>query len=65
MELAKSAYRANQTMNFFVEPREGHDDYVMSAALLVEASKDARPRVATGRGARGSQVRSRRSQVVW
>jgi hypothetical protein len=65
MELAKSAYRANQTMNFFVEPREGHDDYVMSAALLVEASKDARPRVATGRGARASQVRRRRSQVVW
>ena len=44
-------YRPNQTMNFFVAPSEGHDDYLMSLALTVEASRDLpmRPRVARGR----------------
>ncbi len=65
MELAKSAYRTNRTLNFFVEPREGHDDYLMSAALLVEASKDARPRVASGRVATGAAIGRRRSLVSW
>jgi len=48
-ELARVAYRANETMNFWVEPAEGHDDYVMSAALLVRASLSQRPRRASGR----------------
>ncbi len=50
-ERAKVAYRANQTMNFFVDPADGHDDYLVSAALLVEASRGAHRRVASGRRA--------------
>lgn len=48
-ELARAAYRANRTMNFFVDPAEGHDDYLVSAALLVHASRGQQRRVATGR----------------
>jgi hypothetical protein len=48
-ELTRVTYRANQTMNFFVDPNDGHGDYIMSAALLVRASKDAAPRAARGR----------------
>jgi hypothetical protein len=43
------AYRANQTMNFFVDPAEGHDDYLVSLALAVEASAGSKPRAARGR----------------
>ncbi len=49
LERARAVYRANRTMNFFVEPSEGHDDYLMSLALLVEAGADAAPRTARGR----------------
>ena len=51
IELTRVAYRPNQTMNFFVPPTEGHDDYLMSLALAVEAARDLelRPRVARGR----------------
>ncbi len=49
MERARVAYRPNRTMNFFVEPSQGHDDYLISLALLLEASRDVRPRVARGR----------------
>ncbi|OGO50023.1 MAG: hypothetical protein A2148_02930 [Chloroflexi bacterium RBG_16_68_14] len=49
LERARAAYRANRTMNFLVEPAEGHDDYLMSLALLVEAGADAAPRTARGR----------------
>jgi len=49
MEQARVAYRPSRTMNFFVEPSQGHDDYLMSLALLVEAARDVRPRAARGR----------------
>ncbi len=51
IEGTRVAYRPNQTMNFYVPPAEGHDDYVMSLALAVEAGRDLdpRPRVARGR----------------
>ncbi len=49
MEKAKSQYRPSQTMNFYVNPAEGHDDFLMSLALLVEAANQYTPR-----GARGS-----------
>ena len=49
MERAKSQYRPSQTMNFYVDPSEGHDDFLMSLALLVEAGSQYEPR-----GARGS-----------
>lgn len=48
-ELARVAYRANRTMNFYVDPADGHDDYLVSAALLVHASRTAQRRKATGR----------------
>ena len=48
-ELARVDYRANRTMNFFVDPAEGHDDYLVSAALLVHASRGQARRIATGR----------------
>jgi hypothetical protein len=50
-ELARADYRANRTMNFFVEPAEGHDDYLVSAALVVHASLGRTQRVAVGRQA--------------
>ena len=51
VELARVAYRPNRTMNFFVEPSQGHDDYLVSLALVVEAAREleARPRIARGR----------------
>jgi hypothetical protein len=49
MELARAHYRANQTMAFFVDEREGHDDYLVAAALLVEASRGQARRTAQGR----------------
>lgn len=48
-ELARAAYRADQTINFFVDEGDGHDDYLVSAALLVRASRDRGRRIATGR----------------
>ncbi len=51
MEKARSQYRPNQTMNFYVDPAQGHDDFLMSLALLVEAAKQYSPR-----GARGSPI---------
>ena len=55
MELARVAYRPSRTMSFFVDPSSGHDDYLMSLALVVEAAGnlDPRPRVARGRPATG------------
>jgi hypothetical protein len=38
-ELARSQYRASQTMNFYVEPSQGHDDFLMSLALAAEAGR--------------------------
>jgi hypothetical protein len=48
LEKARSIYRPNQTLNFFVEPADGHDDYVMSLALIIQAAKGYTPRKATG-----------------
>ncbi len=49
MEKARSQYRPSQTMNFYVDPSQGHDDFLMSLALLTEAANQYEPR-----GARGS-----------
>lgn len=48
MEKAKSQYRANQTMNFFVDPAQGHDDFLISLALTLEAANTYNPREAKG-----------------
>jgi len=45
---AKSVYRPNQTLNFFVDPGVGHDDFLMSLALVVEAAGLYEPRTAKG-----------------
>ncbi len=38
MTKAKSVFRPSQTMNFYVDPSVGHDDFLSSLALLVEAA---------------------------
>jgi hypothetical protein len=48
LERARAQYRPNQTMNFYVDPSEGHDDFLMSLALAVEGAKDFSPRAAKG-----------------
>ena len=35
-----SAYRPSQQMNFYVDASEGHDDYLVSLALAVEAASE-------------------------
>jgi len=49
LEKAKSQYRASQTMNFYVDPSQGHDDFLMSLALAVEAANQYEKRGARGR----------------
>jgi len=48
LEQAKSQYRPSQTMNFYVSPTEGHDDFLISLALAVEAANQYEPRGAWG-----------------
>jgi hypothetical protein len=47
-EKARSQYRPNQTMNYYVDPSDGHDDFLMSLALVVEAGRLYIPRGARG-----------------
>jgi len=49
MEAARSRYRPSRTMNFYVDPSRGHDDFLMSLTLLVEAARRYQPRGARGR----------------
>jgi hypothetical protein len=37
-EKAQSQVRAGVTMNFCVDPQDGHDDFLVAAALLVRAA---------------------------
>lgn len=46
---AQSEYRQNRRMNFFVKERDGHDDFLMSLALTLEAASRYQPRSARGR----------------
>jgi hypothetical protein len=48
LERARVRYRPNQTMNFYVDPQEGHDDFLVSLALVVQATKDFGLREAKG-----------------
>jgi hypothetical protein len=48
LEKAKARYRPNHTMNFYVDPSEGHDDFLMSLALVAQAARDFSPRTAKG-----------------
>jgi hypothetical protein len=49
LESARVQYRPNQTMNFYVDPQEGHDDFLVSLALVVQAAEGLSPREAKGR----------------
>jgi hypothetical protein len=49
LERARAQYRPNQTMNFYVDPQEGHDDFLVSLALVVQAAEGLSPREAKGR----------------
>ena len=48
MERARGEYRPSQTMNFYVDPAQGHDDFLMSLAVLVEAARIYEPKKARG-----------------
>jgi len=48
LEKAKSVYRPSQTLNFFVDSNDGHDDYLISLALAVQAASKWEPREARG-----------------
>jgi len=48
LEKARAQYRPNQTMNFYVDPSEGHDDFLMSLALVAQGAKNFSPRAAKG-----------------
>ena len=48
LEKARCQYRPNQTMNFFVDPSEGHDDFLVSLALVAQGARDFSPRTAKG-----------------
>ena len=57
MEKARSQYRASQTMNFYVDPSQGHDDFLMSLALAVEAGRGYEVRTrGRGEGVKGSKA---------
>jgi len=50
LHAARTQVRPSRLMNFYVDPRDGHDDYLMSLALGVRAASSVRPeRVARGR----------------
>ncbi|TES84285.1 MAG: hypothetical protein E3J92_01645 [Dehalococcoidia bacterium] len=49
MDRAKCHYRPSQTLNFYVSPSEGHDDFLMSLALLVEAAERYEAKTAIGK----------------
>ena len=49
VRLARSSLHENQRLSFYVDPREGHDDLLISLALTVEAAVDTSPRIARGR----------------
>ncbi len=48
LQKAKAQYRPNQTINFYVDPQEGHDDFLMSLALIATGARDFQPRHAKG-----------------
>ena len=64
MEKAKSHYRANQTLNFYVDPSTGNDDYLMSLALLVQAVNLYSPREARGREGIASAIQESRPILI-
>lgn len=56
IERARATYKPNRLMSFSVDPAEGHDDYLVSLALAVEAAGSAQPRIARGRRSMGEET---------
>jgi hypothetical protein len=50
LEACRARYRPDQKLNFYVDERDGHDDYVISLALTVAAAGGSTVRRARGRG---------------
>ena len=48
LQKARSVYRPSQTLNFFVDSNDGHDDYLISLAMVVQAANKSVPRKARG-----------------
>jgi hypothetical protein len=48
LERSRAQYRPNQTVNFYVDPSEGHDDFLISLALLVIGARNFKPCQARG-----------------
>ena len=42
LSLARAGYRGDRSMQFDVDPADGHDDYLMSLALVVAAARHVR-----------------------
>ena len=61
VEQAGARFRPNQSMEFGVDASRGHDDYLMSLALLVKAAEYL-PRVARGRA--GDSAPAERTGLV-
>jgi hypothetical protein len=55
---ARYAVRAHQALTFAVDPVDGHDDFLTSLALLVEAARLTPERRATARGTEERHARS-------
>jgi hypothetical protein len=49
LRLARATYQTGGRLEFAVDERDGHDDYLISLALTLEAARDSHPRVARGR----------------
>jgi phage FluMu gp28-like protein len=49
LEHCRAVYKPNRTLSFYVDQRDGHDDYVISLALCVSAAANGGPRTARGR----------------
>lgn len=48
-KLARADYLPGQAMNFYLDPSDGHDDYLISLALFQHAASTLQPRIARGR----------------
>jgi hypothetical protein len=49
LRAARADYLPGQLINFYVDPTDGHDDYLISLSLAVHAANQATPRIARGR----------------
>ncbi len=57
LQLARAAYREGRTLQFDVDPADGHDDYLLSLALCVAAARyEGGTRTAHGRSVQTEEV---------